>query len=165
MACPHFILCWLDHPVLLLVHLLQAWVLQPSWPLQELLLFPPKLWVHVLGLMLVLLTLILPASLAFRLPNLKVDNKITTEIDSHSEIHDSLLNSTLQSFNFHLNLSSLSFGTSIFILILIILLTRRQHLAIARISGQLLLQKKKIEMLLKWRTETHLVTEGVPARN
>ena len=108
-----------------------------------------------------LLALIIPASLAFRLPNLKVDNKILTEVDSHSEIHDSLINSTLESFNFHLNLSSVSFGASIFILILIILLTRRQNLAIARIF----LQKKKIEMLLKWRTKTYLTTKGVPAKN
>ena len=165
LACPRHILCWLAHPVFLLVYLCQAWILKPSWPHQELLLCAPKLGVNVLALMLLLLALIIPASLAFRPPNLKVDNKILTEVDSHSEIHDSLINSTLESFNFNLNLSSVSFGASIFILILIILLTRRQNLAIARISGQLFLQKKKIEMLLKWRTETYLTTEGVPAKN
>ena len=99
--------------------------------------------------MLGVLILLLPASFGFRLPERRVDTKVDTDIDSHSEIHDSLLNSTLQSFNFHLNLISLSFTTSIFILVLIILLARRQNLAIQRVSSQLVLQKKKIEMLLR----------------
>ena len=99
---------------------------------------------------------ILPVSFAFKLPDLKVDTRIQSEVDNHSEIHDSLINSTLKSFNFHLNLSSISFGVSIFIIILIILLSRRQHLAIARISAQILKQRRSVEMLMKWKTETKL---------
>ena len=100
------------------------------------------------------IALLLPVSFAFKLPDLKVDSRI--QVDNHSEIHDSLVNSTLKSFNFHLNLSSISFGVSIFIIILIILLSRRQHLAIARISAQILKQRRSVEMLMKWRTETNL---------
>ena len=99
-----------------------------------------------------LLAFILPCSFCFKLPDLKVDSKI--QVDNHSEVHDSLVNSTLKSFNFHLNLSSVSFGVSIFIVILIILLSRRQNLAIARISAQILKQKKSVEMLMRWKVET-----------
>ena len=97
------------------------------------------------------LALILPCSLCFHLPDLKVESKI--EADSHSEIHDSLVNSTLKSFNFHLNLSSVSLGACVFIIILIILISRRQNLAIARISAHILKQKKSLETLMKWKVD------------
>jgi hypothetical protein len=41
----------------------------------------------------------------------------------------------LKSFNFHLNLSSVSLGACVFIIILIILVSRRQNRAIASISA------------------------------
>ena len=91
------------------------------------------------------------SSLGFHLPNLKVESSIET--DSHSEIHDSLVNSTLKSFNFHLNLSSVSLGACVFIIILIILISRKQNLAIARVSAQILKQKKSLELLIKWKVE------------
>ena len=91
------------------------------------------------------------SSLGFHLPNLKVESSI--EADSHSEIHDSLVNSTLKSFNFHLNLSSVSLGASVFIIILIILVSCRQNRAIANISAQILRQKKSLETLMKWKVD------------
>ena len=100
---------------------------------------------------IIALGLILPCSLGFHLPNLKVESNI--EADSHSEIHDSLVNSTLKSFNFHLNLSSVSLGASVFIIILIVLVNRRQNRTIANISAQILRQKKSLETLMKWKVD------------
>lgn len=108
--------------------------------------------VHMLRLLLGILSL-LQVSVPFSLPDLRVSSKVSSEVDSHQEIHDSLINSTLKTFSFHLNLSSISFGVSIFIICLIILLSRRQHLAIVRISAQILKQEKNIEMLTKWKME------------
>ena len=96
---------------------------------------------------------ILQVSVEFSLPDLRVISKVSSEVDSHQEVHDSLINSTLKTFSFHLNLSSVSFGVSIFILGLIILLSRRQHLAILRLSAQILKQEENIEMLKRWKME------------
>ena len=104
---------------------------------------------HMLGI--IALGLILPCSLGFHLPNLKVESNI--EADSHSEIHDSLVNSTLKSFNFHLNLSSVSLGASVFIIILIVLINTRQNRTIANISAQILKQKRSLETLMKWKVD------------
>jgi hypothetical protein len=125
----------------------QAWHQESLRTLHQLLLCPPGH--HMLAT--TLLAFILPCSLCFKLPDLKVDSKI--EVDNHSEIHDSLVNSTLKSFNFHLNLSSVSFGASVFIIILIVLISRKQNLAIARVSAQILKQKKSVEMLMRWKVE------------
>ena len=100
---------------------------------------------------IIALGFILPCSLSFHLPDLKVESNI--EADSHSEIHDSLVNSTLKSFNFHLNLSSVSLGASVFIIILIVLINSRQNRTIAKISAQILKQKKTLEVLMKWQGE------------
>ena len=101
---------------------------------------------------IIALGLILPCSLGFHLPNLKVESNI--EADSHSEIHDSLVNSTLKSFNFHLNLSSVSLGASVFIIILIVLINTRQNRTIANISAQILKQKRSLESLMRWKVES-----------
>ena len=85
--------------------------------MHQLLLYPPGY--HKLAS--IVLALVLPCSFCFHLPDLKVESSI--EADSHSEIHDSLINSTLKSFNFHLNLSSVAFATSVFIIILIVLIS------------------------------------------
>jgi hypothetical protein len=138
------ILPWLGVSHLLLGRHCQAWHQKSLRPMHQLLLCPPSY--HMLAT--IVLALILPCSLCFHLPDLKVDSKI--EADSHSEIHDSLINSTLKSFNFHLNLSSVSLGACVFIIILI---SRKQNLAIARISAQILKQKKSLEALMKWKGE------------
>jgi hypothetical protein len=141
------ILPWLGLSHLLLGRHCQAWHQESLRPMHQLLLCPPGY--HMLAT--IVLALILPCSLCFHLPDLKVDSNI--EADSHSEIHDSLVNSTLKSFNFHLNLSSVAFATSVFIIILIILISRKQNLAIARVSAQILKQKKSLEVLMKWKVE------------
>jgi hypothetical protein len=141
------ILPWLAGSHLLLGRHCQTWHQESLRPMHKLLLCPPSY--HML--VTIVLALILPCSLCFHLPDLKVDSKI--EADSHSEIHDSLVNSTLKSFNFHLNLSSVSLGACVFIIILIILISRKQNLAIARISAQILKQKKSLEALMKWKVE------------
>ena len=123
------ILPWLVGSHLLLGRHCQAWHQKSLRLVHQLLLCPPCY--HMLGT--IVLALILPCSLCFHLPDLKVESKI--EADSHSEIHDSLVNSTLKSFNFHLNLSSVSLGACVFIIILIILVSRRQNRAIASISA------------------------------
>ena len=105
--------------------------------------------VHILILVLGVLSLLL-VSVPFSLPDLRVSSKVSTEVANHQEVHDSLIDSTLKTFSFHLNLSSISFGVSIFIICLIILLSRRQHLAIVRISAQVLKQQENIEILTRW---------------
>ena len=90
-------------------------------------------------------------SLGFHLPNLSVESSI--DADSHSEVHDSLINSSLSSFNFHLNLSSLSVGASLFILVLLIIITTRLSRTIADISVQVLKQKISLDSLVKWKVE------------
>ena len=95
---------------------------------------------------------ILPSSLGFYLPNLSVESSI--EADSHSEIHDSLIHSTLSSFNFHLNLSSISLGASLFIIILVVIISTKQNRAIADISAQILKQKRSLESLMRWKVES-----------
>jgi hypothetical protein len=93
----------------------------------------------------------LSSSLGFHLPDLKVDTDINA--DSHSEVHDSLVNSTLSSFEFHLNLSSLSFGASLFIIVFLIIISTRLSRAIADISVQVLKQKVSLDSLMRWKVE------------
>jgi hypothetical protein len=93
----------------------------------------------------------LSSSLGFHLPNLSVDTDINA--DSHSEVHDSLVNSTLSSFEFHLNLSSLSFGASLFIIVFLIIISTRLSRAIADISVQVLKQKVSLDSLMRWKVE------------
>jgi hypothetical protein len=107
---------------------------------------------HMLGIITLALGLTLPSSLGFHLPNLSVESNI--EADSHSEIHDSLINSTLSSFNFHLNLSSISLGASLFIIILIVIISTKQSRAIADISAQVLKQKISLDSLMRWKVES-----------
>ena len=95
---------------------------------------------------------ILSNSLGFHLLNLSVESSI--EADSHSEVHDCLINSTLSSFNFHLNLSSISLGASLFIVVLVVIISRKQNRAIANISAQILKQKRSLESLMKWKVDS-----------
>ena len=104
--------------------------------------------------MLAILVLVLGSvsnSFGFHLPNLSVESSI--DADSHSEVHDSLINSSLSSFNFHLNLSSVSFGASLFILVLLIIISTRLSRTIADISVQVLKQKISLDSLVKWKVE------------
>jgi hypothetical protein len=104
---------------------------------------------HMLGVTALCSTL--STSLAFSLPNLEVQSSIET--DSHSEVHDSLVNSTLSSFNFHLNLSSISLGASLLIVVLIVIISRKQNKAIASISAQILRQKRALETFKQWKVD------------
>ena len=105
---------------------------------------------HMLGILLLTLGSF-STSLGFHLPNLSVESNINA--DSHSEVHDSLVNSTLSSFEFHLNLSSLSFGASLFIIVLLIIISTRLSRTIADISVQVLKQKVSLDSLMRWRAE------------
>jgi hypothetical protein len=120
------------------------------WEVLKFVLQPRARSVHMLRLLLGILS-ILQVSVQFSLPDLRVSSKVSSEVDSHQEVHDSLINSTLKTFSFHLILSSISFGVSILIICLIILLSRRQHLAIMRLSAQILKQEENIEMLKRWK--------------
>ena len=105
---------------------------------------------HMLGILLLTLGSF-SSSLGFHLPNLSVESNINA--DSHSEVHDSLVNSTLSSFEFHLNLSSLSFGASLFIIVLLIIISTRLSRTIADISVQVLKQKISLDSLMRWKVE------------
>ena len=111
-------------------------------------LFPPC--THMLGILVLTLGSV-SSSLGFHLPNLSVESSI--DADSHSEIHDSLINSTLSSFNFHLNLSSISFCASLFIIVLLIIISTRLSRTIADISVQVLKQKISLDSLMRWKVE------------
>ena len=91
------------------------------------------------------------SSLGFHLPDLKVDTDINA--DSHSEVHDSLVNSTQSNFEFQLNLSSLSLGASAIIFVFLFIISTRLSRAIAAISVQLLKQKISLDAIEKWKVE------------
>jgi hypothetical protein len=105
---------------------------------------------HMLRFLFLVLGL-LSSSIGFHLPDLKVDTHINA--DSHSEIHDSLVNSTLSNFEFSLNLSSLSFAASLIIIIFLFILSTRLSRAIAAISVQILKQKISLDAIEKWKVE------------
>ena len=105
---------------------------------------------HMLGILLLTLGSF-SSSLGFHLPNLSVDTNINA--DSHSEVHDSLVNSTLSNFEFSLNLSSLSFAASLIIIIFLFILSTRLSRAIAAISVQILKQKISLDAIEKWKVE------------
>ena len=49
-------------------------------------------------------------SLSFELPDLRVDTQL--EQDNHQELHNSLLNSSVKTFKFNINLSTVGLGIS-----------------------------------------------------
>ena len=146
--CPCLSLPQLTFPCLLLDRNREAWSEEPLWSVWKSMLLPPC--THMLGILVLTLGSV-SSSLGFRLPNLSVESSI--DADSHSEVHDSLINSTLSSFNFHLNLSSISFCASLFIIVLLIIISTRLSRTIADISVQVLKQKRSLDSLMRWKVE------------
>jgi hypothetical protein len=145
---PYFSLPLIGLPCVLLDRDSEAWAKEPLWAVPEYMLFAPHS--HMLGFLFLVLGLF-SSSIGFHLPDLKVDTDINA--DSHSEIHDSLVNSTLSNFEFHLNLSSLSFAASLIIIIFLFIFSTRLSRAIAAISVQVLKQKISLDALVKWKVE------------
>ena len=80
----------------------------------QLLLYSGRLDMH-----LVSTALLLVSTRAFKQPNFKLDTDVN--VDHHdSEVHDSLVNSSIQAFSFNLNLSSVNICISILLLVLVI---------------------------------------------
>ena len=145
---PCFSLPIIGLPCVLLGRDSEAWTQEPLWEVPEYMLLAPHS--HMLRFLFLVLGL-LSSSIGFHLPDLKVDTHINA--DSHSEIHDSLVNSTLSNFEFSLNLSSLSFAASLIIIIFLFILSTRLSRAIAAISVQILKQKISLDAIEKWKVE------------
>ena len=105
-------------------------------------------------LTILILQLMFSKTFCFKLPDLNVHTDIKTNVDSHQEIHDILINSMLSTFELNVNLSSINLTISILILLLIFVINRRQNLVIYRITSQLISQGEEIEML-QWTTGPH----------
>ena len=148
MGYPCFSLPLIGLPCVLLGRDSEAWAKEPLWAVPEYMLLAPHS--HMLRFLFLVLGL-LSSSIGFHLPDLKVDTHINA--DSHSEIHDSLVNSTLSNFEFHLNLSSLSFAASLIIIIFLFIFSTRLSRAIAAISVQILKQKISLDAIEKWKVE------------
>ena len=145
---PCFSLPIIGLPCVLLGRDSEAWTQEPLWEVPEYMLLAPHS--HMLRFLFLVLGL-LSSSIGFHLPDLKVDTHINA--DSHSEIHDSLVNSTLSNFEFSLNLSSLSFAASLIIIIFLFIFSTRLSRAIAAISVQILKQKISLDAIEKWKVE------------
>ena len=91
--------------------------------------------------------LLICSTVAFQLPDLSVDTSVG--IDNHQEVHDSLVNSTVSSFEFNLNLSTVTLGLSCFMLILLVVVTRRQSILIANIGRKVFQQEVLLRKLAK----------------
>ena len=148
MGYPCFSLPIIGLPCVLLGRDSEAWTQEPLWEVPEYMLLAPHS--HMLRFLFLVLGL-LSSSIGFHLPDLKVDTHINA--DSHSEIHDSLVNSTLSNFEFSLNLSSLSFAASLIIIIFLFIFSTRLSRAIAAISVQILKQKISLDAIEKWKVE------------
>ena len=98
-------------------------------------------------LVYLLSTLLICSTVAFQLPDLSLDTSVG--IDNHQEVHDSLVNSTVSSFEFNLNLSTVTLGISCFMLVLLVVVTRRQSILIANIGRKVFQQEVLLRKLLK----------------
>ena len=98
-------------------------------------------------IVLLLSHLLICSTVAFQLPDLSVNTSVG--IDNHQEVHDSLVNSTVSSFEFNLNLSTITLGLSSFVLILFVVVTRRQSILIANIGRKVFQQEILLKKLLK----------------
>ena len=148
MGYPYLSLPLIGLPWLLLGRHSEVWDKEPLRAVQKHMLLAPH--PYMLGFLFLVLGLF-SSSIGFHLPDLKVDSNINA--DSHSEVHDSLVNSTLSNFEFHLNLSSLSFAASLIIIIFLFIISTRLSRAIAAISVQVLKQKISLDAIEKWKVE------------
>ena len=148
MGHPCHYLLLIGLPRLLLDRHSEVWCKEPLRAVQKLMLYQPH--PYMLAFLFLVLGL-LSSSIGFHLPDLKVDSNINA--DSHSEVHDSLVNSTQSNFEFQLNLSSLSLGASVIIFVFLFIISTRLSRAIAAISVQLLKQKISLDALERWKVE------------
>lgn len=95
----------------------------------------------------ILPTLLICSTVAFQLPDLSLDTSVS--VDNHQEVVDSLVNSTVSSFEFNLNLSTVTLGISCFMLVLLVVVTRRQSILIANIGRKVFQQEVLLRKLLK----------------
>ena len=95
----------------------------------------------------ILSTLLICSTVAFQLPDLSLDTSVS--VDNHQEVVDSLVNSTVSSFEFNLNLSTVTLGISCFMLVLLVVVTRRQSILIANLSRKVFQQEILLRKLLK----------------
>ena len=98
-------------------------------------------------LVYLLSTLLICSTVAFQLPDLSVDTSVG--IDNHQEVHDGFVNSTVSSFEFNLNLSTVTLGISCFMLVPLVVVTRRQSILIANIGRKAFQQEVLLRKLLK----------------
>ena len=72
----------------------------------------------------------------FKLPNFKLDSDVS--VDHHdSEVHDSLVNSSVQAFEFNLNLSSVNIAISILLLIFVVSIHKRFSSLVHKLSDRI----------------------------
>ena len=95
----------------------------------------------------ILSNLLICSTVAFQLPDLSLDTSVS--VDNHQEVVDSLVNSTVSSFEFNLNLSTVTLGISCFMLVLLVVVTRRQSILIANIGRKVFQQEVLLRKLLK----------------
>jgi beta-lactamase regulating signal transducer with metallopeptidase domain len=85
---------------------------------------------------------------SFKLPNFntKVQSEIHT--DSHSvDAHNSIVNSSIEAFEFNINIGSVNICVSIILLILIIVIHRRSSGLLFRLSSRVAEIAKTLDML------------------
>ena len=83
---------------------------------------------------------------SFKLPSFKIDSDIS--VDSHAiDAHDSLINSSLEAFEFHVNLGSVNIGVSILLLISIIIVHRRCSALVFKLTSRIVQIAAFLEML------------------
>ena len=128
-------------PALLLVHCLKV-SLQQSLQVSG---RPHMCAVLLLMRVLFLISLLICSSVRFQLPDLKVDTEVS--LDQSQQVHDSLVNSSIQSFEFHLNLSTFTLGLSALILILFVFVARRQNSSISEIGRRVYQQELNLKKL------------------
>ena len=86
---------------------------------------------------------LIQAIVSFSLPDLTVDTEVS--LDQSQQLHDSIVNSSVKSFEFHFNLSTVSLGFTSLVLILFVLVARRQNSSISELGKRILQQ----EIILK----------------
>jgi hypothetical protein len=87
---------------------------------------------------------------SFKLPsfNTKIESEIKT--DSHSvDAHDSIINSSIEAFEFHVNIGSVNICASIILLILIIVVHKRCSGLVFKLSSRIGEIADTLEMLSK----------------
>ena len=132
----------------LLGHLCQTWCEKPLWEVLEHLLCATHSNCYCLSDMLYQLTFLLLTVNSFKLPsfNTKIDSDIKT--DSHAiDAHDSIINSSVEAFEFHVNIGSVNIGASIILLILIIVVHKRCSGLVFKLSSRIGQIADTLEML------------------